>query len=137
NDHDLRVQKTQRALWFGQRLHRRGAGDRSAFRKNLNSLRNRVLVAQSTRKYDLTTKENMKATKDSDIYTLNFVLFVTFVLKVFSLVAAYPAEGSASQESTRKHSMWRIERTRFPCALIIVYTLQPILTSLVPVIPSS
>jgi len=25
----------------------------------------------------------MKATKDSDIYTLNFVLFVTFVLKVF------------------------------------------------------
>jgi hypothetical protein len=32
----------------------------------------------------------MKATKDLDIYTLNFVLFVTFVLKFFSLVAAYP-----------------------------------------------
>jgi hypothetical protein len=32
----------------------------------------------------------MKATKDSDIYTLNFVLFVTFVLKGFFLVAAYP-----------------------------------------------
>jgi len=32
----------------------------------------------------------MKATKDSDIYTLNFVLFVTFVLKGFFLGCGVP-----------------------------------------------
>ena len=43
----------------------------------------------------------MKATKDSDIYTLNFVLFVTFVLKVFPWLRRTPLRQRKSRKQTK------------------------------------
>jgi hypothetical protein len=55
-------------------------------------LRNRVLVAESAKKYDLTT--NTKATKD---YFLKLRALRTFVVKAFSVIAVWPARGPTSR----------------------------------------